>query len=138
MYRKESFIKFKNYNDNAGVKPKDYLIAIDSSCNLCRHSCRTSYIVESYDMVKSKEKIIDYAVDIDEVWLASNGEVFASKIYKKMLIEFCNNGRKEILILSKGTLLNEKYWDLYLNGYNRVDVVISLDGIEKKTVEKLR
>lgn len=56
MYRKESFIKFKNYNDNAGVKPKDYLIAIDSSCNLCRHSCRTSYIVESYDMVKSKEK----------------------------------------------------------------------------------
>ncbi len=123
--------------------PQNMLIGLDSTCNLSCPSCREKVRVESKEMYHKKwilaDKILDSVQNKDvKICLAGDGEVFFSPLYKKMMLDSRFTSRNEISILSNGTLLDKAMWDQYLDNYDNIEIIISMDGASKATYEKLR
>ena len=127
-------LECKNY-------PEEITIAIDKSCNLKCASCRKCYYkldkIKKQKLEKITQKIIDTGwLDKSIVIAAGQGEVFYSSYYKKIITT--NVKRDTIKILSNGTLLNKKNWELLEKSYKNIYIEISIDAAHEETYKKLR
>lgn len=123
--------------------PKSLMLGIDQTCNLQCPSCRKKVYVandnEKKEMYRQMEDFLDNIIPyVDSLWLAGNGEVFFSDIYRQILQDNRCRRRDSINILSNGTLFDQKGWKLLDGIYENINVTISLDGIKDDTIEKLR
>ncbi len=123
--------------------PRDMLLGFDASCNLSCPSCRRGLFVETDEQIERKWNLADdflqkYSGKTERIWLSGDGEVFFSKLYRRMLDHPALKSRRIISILSNGMLMNKLTWERYLDTYKSVDVVVSIDGATKETYEKLR
>lgn len=136
-------------NDDAQIDyevssyPKIVKPCIDYTCNLFCESCRCSpRIAEGTDLQECefiaerllKSKWLDLAEKIN---IAGMGEVFFSKVYRKLLYTVTNE-RNTVQIFSNGTLFTEKEFKRLLQCYKAIEVEISIDAAAKSTYEKLR
>ena len=123
--------------------PQELVVAIDRTCNLKCPSCRREYYTKLDDTEEQTAKRM-----LDELkntgWLkksellnvAGDGEVFHSPIYRQLLT--ADTQRKQIHILTNGTLFNEQNWQLLKDKYERVGVSVSLDSASEATFKRLR
>ena len=123
--------------------PNTLMVGIDYSCNLKCPSCREDTCIanagERIEMNRQAEDLLEHVIPyVGRLWMAGSGEVFFSRIYRKMLEDERCRTRKSISILSNGTLFDEEKWKLLEKSWQSVEVVISMDGIKDETIEKLR
>lgn len=127
----------------SGYKPETVVLSLDFTCNLHCPSCRKTVKVadcEQRTMMSScADKVMNsLAKDVRRVWVAGDGECFFSTIYREILVDERMKNRNQISILSNGTLFSKQNFECYLSTYKDIDVMISIDGVKKETVEKLR
>lgn len=123
--------------------PGSVMVGIDKSCNLKCPSCRKEVCVVKgkarEELFRQAEELLEHVIsNVDHLWLAGNGEVFFSPVYRAMLKDERCKKRDSICIMSNGTLFNEKNWELLKDTYKEIYVVVSMDGIRDETIEKLR
>jgi len=131
-------------NPKRAESPQLIQVCIDNSCNLHCLSCRKQVLV----MEPSKYANLEFWAErlMETKWLdnarttmmAGNGEVFFSKIYRRLLYENISEKRNSIQILSNGTLFNEKEFEHLKEKYDDITVSISMDSLKKEVFEKLR
>ncbi len=146
--RKCQFARFQDKIDDS-LKPlqgHDYpatlTLMTDKTCNLRCSSCRRNYLVAGDD-ANSNTKKIDQALfnagwltKVENLMVAASGEVFYSKDYRNLLTSDLQ--RKQISILSNGTLFNRANWEIIKNKYDQIDVSISVDAATAVTYQKIR
>ncbi len=123
--------------------PHTLMVGIDYSCNLQCPSCRKEPCIargeEREEMDRQAEDLLEHVIPhVRRLWLAGSGEVFFSRVYKRMLQDERCRKRGNISILSNGTLFDEKVWKSLEESYPLVEAAISMDGIRDATIEKLR
>ncbi len=144
---KKSFKKTDTRFENLTTSkyPNEVCVSIDRSCNLKCPSCRNSFC--NYNGAKYKitkhlaNKIIKsgWATKSKHFIMSSQGEVFFSKIYKKMLFDSKITNRDYIKIHTNGTLLTKKTLDKLCAIYDkRIEFLITIDAATKQTYEKIR
>lgn len=126
-----------------GMKPSTVVFSIDDTCNLRCPSCRQEVHVAGPEKVNELKKCADRLLnsiceDTSKIWLAGNGECFFSVVYRWILQDERMKKRNQVSILSNGTLFNEKAFQTYLSAYSDIDVMLSIDGVKKDTIERLR
>lgn len=144
LLEKETIVDKDAYNLKESEYPDRVMISIDKTCNLSCPSCRDEvYIPSEIEKNKLKELTIKLQEEViphvDNIIMAGNGEVFASNVYKKILLDAKLKSKgKGICILSNGALFSPEYWKKVESIYTSIRVVISMDGATKETAEKLR
>lgn len=133
----------EHYNREALDMPDTMVLAFDLSCNLSCPSCREKVTIYSPEIINERQKWADCLLEecipyVNHLWIAGCGEVFFSKLYKGILEDQRVQSRKNMTILTNGTLANAKNLELILDKYKYLNIMVSLDGIEKNTVEFLR
>lgn len=123
--------------------PHTLMVGIDYTCNLRCPSCRTEVCAaageERKEMERKAEDLLEHVIPyVNRLWLAGSGEVFFSRVYKKILNDERCKKRKNISILSNGTLFDEKRWEMLKESYDSMEIAISMDGIKDATIENLR
>ena len=116
--------------------PKEIMFAFDDSCNLVCPSCRKSMVTNRDDEYKSmKQWVDDFMISAgnktEYLWLSGNGEPFVSRLYRELIKE-AFHWRDNMSILCNATLINEKNYIEYLEKYQKMEVVLSIDGATKK------
>ena len=132
--------------DNPQVAEFPHLIqvCIDNSCNLHCLSCRKQVLVIDSNRYANiefwAERLMEtkWLDNAKTTMMAGNGEVFFSKIYRRLLYENISEKRNSIQILSNGTLFNEKEFEHLKEKYDDITVSISMDSFRKEMFEKLR
>ncbi len=140
---------FGKINNNLPLKPmkivkipKSINIAIDRSCNLCCKSCRnhryvsSNFHLDKLQILNKKIKESGYLDKTQVLYFAGQGEVFYSSYYRELLKTELK--RKNIVILSNGTLFNIDNWNWLKDKYETIDVIISVDAATAKTYRELR
>ncbi|MBR4619314.1 MAG: radical SAM protein [Bacilli bacterium] len=124
--------------------PEVVCVAFDSSCNLKCPSCRKDYFNAqgfSFRYLKHLSKKFsksDLALKSKELIIASQGEVFFSRIYKDMIFKSKITERDSITIHTNATLLTKRTLDKLCSIYKEIKFLISVDAIKKETYEKIR
>lgn len=123
--------------------PNTLMVGIDYSCNLqcpsCRKECCVAAADERAEMNRQAEDLLEHVIpNVNRLWMAGNGEVFFSPVYRKILNDERCKKRTGISILSNGTLFNEKEWKSLEETYQSIEIVVSMDGIRDETIERLR
>jgi pyruvate-formate lyase-activating enzyme len=128
------------------TQPPDIIKAIniefDQSCNLhctfCRDSMELAGPEELEEMAKVADKTSAEVIPMSEhILLSSNGEVFFSKIYRRILEHRQLNNISHMHILSNGSLFTESKWKLLENNYKYIYLTFSINAASKITYEKL-
>lgn len=125
--------------------PEDVCVAIDTSCNLMCRSCRN----KRYNIHKGRHywalenlarKLIrsGWCNKATKLIMSSQGEVFFSKIYKKMLYESKITKRDSVCIHTNGTLLTKSNLDRLCKHYSDLEFMISIDAASEETYKYLR
>lgn len=132
-------LDYSNKGDNYIRSPK---FAFDRACNLKCESCRKEDITTKCEeknvseiVAKIKEEVMPYAED---TFFAADGEVLYSKRYRELWINNSGVKRKKILVKTNGLLFNEKNWELLEQGYEQIDLHVSIDAASKETFEQVR
>ena len=126
--------------------PEEICVAFDKTCNLKCKSCRNSSVNENNNANKQKmyDKIIKkffknkWLTKADKLVMSSQGEVFFSNAYKKILFSNELKKRKSITIHTNGILLNQENIDKLCEQYEDISFYISLDSITDKIYENIR
>lgn len=121
-------------------------IAIDDSCNLYCPSCRNSRIFHTNKKLLQTKKqwcdqIIEYLDSVShqiQVHIGSDGDPFASIIYRYLLTQAPNKKNISYTLQSNGLLLEKMFHRLKHIGSQIKEIHISCDGASKVTYEKLR
>lgn len=122
--------------------PQSIWLDYDSTCNLCCKSCRNQHYVvddeESRYITIITDKLLrsGYLAQTPDLVVAGMGEVFYSPVYRQLLNTDLQ--RKNIAVLSNGTLFNEDNWRWLKGKYETIDVTISVDAATAETYRKLR
>lgn len=122
--------------------PAQITVAIDRTCNLCCKSCRNKRFVMDkltqtrISLMANKIQQSGYLDKTNKLYVAGQGEVFYSPYYRQLVETKLQ--RKNIVILSNGTLFNEKNWNWLKGKYETIDVIISVDAATADTYKKLR
>ena len=122
--------------------PAQVTVAIDRTCNLCCKSCRNKRFVMDkltqtrISLMANKIQQSGYLDKTNKLYVAGQGEVFYSPYYRQLVETKLQ--RKNIVILSNGTLFNEKNWNWLKDKYETIDVIISVDAATADTYKKLR
>lgn len=142
--------KRRDDNLKADKTPKHTVIAFDESCNLTCKSCRKcsindnnnktrNYICNNITKKITKDKWINNS---QFLVMATQGEVFFSNIYQKILFQKNLKGLDTIIIHSNGTLFNKNKLEKLCAKFNKeninIIVNISLDSVNDQTYAKLR
>lgn len=123
--------------------PKNIYIGIDDSCNLVCSQCRSELIYAKGKELEDKMQVADNLVNskwlenAEAVFLASFGEVFASKVYDRIL----RNAEKlgdTLSIVTNMQLFSEEKWNLIRDKARKICFKFSLDGATKNTYESIR
>lgn len=127
-------------------KIKNLRLGIDNSCNLSCPSCRNKIIFEKRgNRLRARKKMIDavirYIDTLDHkvtVHLGSDGDPFASLVYRYFLKNCPKNHNLEFSIQTNG-LLFEKMYNKNKWFFDRCKTIgLSIDGCSKNVYEKLR
>ena len=123
--------------------PSEVCVSIDRSCNLKCPSCRIKFCNYSGKNLKIANKLAKKIIKSkwalsSELMMSSQGEVFFSRVYKKMLFNSKIANRKSIKIHTNGTLLTKSNLDKLLSIYDKINFFITIDAATKKTYEKVR
>jgi len=127
-------------------KIKTIRLAIDDSCNLSCPSCRTKKIFKSSgsqfnSRIKLADKIIDYisnSKEMIDVHLGSDGDPFASLIYRYFIQKIKDFDNIKFTIQTNGLLIKKMY-KKNQTIFNKLKTLnLSIDGPSKKTYEELR
>lgn len=123
--------------------PLQLEIGIDKTCNLYCKSCRNQVLTEQGErkerIEKAKEIIVhsEWAEKCNVLLLGGQGEVFASRPYQEVMLEF--TGRRNSLSLrSNGVLLDESQFQKLKEKYEKLYIIISVDAAKKETYNMLR
>ncbi len=142
--QKEEELSFRLNNRQKHLTyPNTLMVGVDYTCNLKCPSCREKVCVASSDEEKDIEQWAEDLLEnvipyVKRLWVAGNGEVLFSKIYRKMIDDDRCKRRGNISILSNGTLFDERNWRWLEKSYNSIEIVISMDGLKDETIERLR
>lgn len=116
-------------------------INIDRSCNLYCASCRRERII-CHDNQRQKltEKIMEQILPKTEIlFIAGDGEVFASNYYRQILYAKQYRKLQGIIILSNGNICREEDWNHIIELVDgNVFVAFSVDAATQETYKKLR
>jgi hypothetical protein len=131
-----------DYNTQPPNIIKTINIEFDQSCNLHCTFCRESVEVASQEELEEMATVADKTgtevIPIGQhILLASNGEVFFSKIYKRILEHRQLNNISHMHILSNGTLFTKSKWTLLEDNYKFIYLTFSINASAKATYEKL-
>ena len=127
-------------------KNKTLRLAIDDSCNLQCPSCRNKKIFEKSgskfnSRIRLADKIIDYisgSKDTIDVHVGSDGDPFASLIYRYFIRKTKNFDNIKYSIQTNGLLIKKMY-DKNKTMFDKLKVLnLSIDGASAATYENLR
>lgn len=143
--RKENINVARRMEPERTAVPPHVFLEMDDVCNLQCPSCRVEPKYINYGrQYQSRrvraEKLIQsgWLEKTPELTLAGHGEVFYSKVYRKVLFHNNTEKRNHITVLSNGILFNEKEFFRLMENYKSISAIISVDGVRKETYEKLR
>lgn len=137
------WIENKTYNEQT---PASINFTYDRSCNLKCPSCRVDTIMAKPDEVLEIDKITNfikskYSKNARKLAITGSGDPFASKSFRKFLIEFEPKlwpNLNEIYITTNGILFNKENWNLIKNVQPYIQMVeISMDAATKDTYENI-
>ena len=137
-------LHFKKTIPSPGIKT--IRLAIDDSCNLQCPSCRNKKIFEKAgskfnSRIKLADKIIDYIFNSKEmidVHVGSDGDPFASLIYRYFIRKTKNFDNIKFSIQTNG-LLVKKMYNKNKTLFDKLKILnLSIDGASEETYEKLR
>ncbi len=128
------------------LPPQDHPVvielAIDEACNLNCPSCRREFNTGSPTTQTGIKHMVTQLLaagwldKAGSITLASMGEVFYSPHYRRLLAT--DFQRKQVFILSNGTLFNQANWALIKDKYEQIDVSISVDAATAATYRQVR
>ena len=125
---------------------KHLRLAIDDSCNLRCPSCRKGLIFHkegsAYNLgIRLADKINDWLHDIShpvQVHLGSDGDPFASHVYRHFMEQTPKKDIIKYSILTNGLMFKEFHSTVPYVINNLQELGVSIDGASKETYEKLR
>lgn len=126
------------------ARPSSLNICIDHSCNLYCESCRNNIQIADNKQLsiayKVAEKIDkDILPYVNFIMMAGNGEVFLSKVYRKLWMSNAGKKSKYFQILSNGTLFTETIWQMFEAGReSSILLCVSIDAATEETYRKIR
>ena len=121
-------------------------LAIDDSCNLRCPSCRKGLIFhkegKEYNLaIKLVDKINEWLHKVDhsvQVHMGSDGDPFASHVYRHFMINTPVRDNFKYSILTNGLMFGEFHKKIPHIMNNLRELGVSIDGASKDTYEKLR
>jgi len=125
---------------------KNIRLAVDDSCNLRCPSCRNKQIfVASGSYLKTRIKIIDKIIKFLKtlnhrvlVHIGSDGDPFASLIYRHFMRESADIKNLDFSFQTNGLLLKQMYKRTKKIWGRTRKIGVSIDGATKETYERLR
>ena len=125
---------------------KNIRLAIDNSCNLRCPSCRTSKIMltrgnQFQARRRMADKVMDYLTQANQpltVHVGSDGDPFASLIYRYFLRHAPVKDNINLSIMTNGLLMKQMYSRVESQFERLHKLEISIDGATKHTYERLR
>lgn len=140
------WLKEKVFDEPEGQDIRFLRLAIDQSCNLRCPSCRNTLIFHksgnAYNLGKRlADKINHWLRDCShdiEVHIGSDGDPFASHVYRHFMESTPKRDNIKYSILTNGLLFKDFHHKVPHVIENLNDLGISIDGATQKTYEKLR
>ncbi len=141
-----SYIKSGNVLNGEPSQIQHLRLAIDDSCNLRCPSCRKSMIFHkegsAYNLgIRLADKINDWLYTQQhniQVHIGSDGDPFASQVYRHFMEQTPNRDNIKYSILTNGLMFKEFYHKVPHVMNNLQELGVSVDGASKDTYEKLR
>jgi hypothetical protein len=144
----KGFIDKTNFNINDYKKgPTNINFAFDRSCNLSCPSCRNVAIMADGTELEfiddTINKIVDvYGKNIKMLYLSGSADPFASKSFRKFLLEFDKNklpNVNHIHLHTNALLLTEKMWNSLGHIHDLIKTIeISIDAANEETYKIVR
>ena len=121
-------------------------LAIDDSCNLRCPSCRTRMIFHkegsAYNLgIRLADRINEWLHDCKDpmqVHIGSDGDPFASQVYRHFMEQTPERDNIKYSILTNGLMFREFHTRVPNVIKNLTELGVSIDGATKQTYEKLR
>ena len=134
------------YSDLPNKQVKHIRLAIDDSCNLSCPSCRKEKIfLKKGKLFEMRLQLVDKILDFlkqqthpIQVHIGSDGDPFASLIYRRFMIKTRELPHLKYSIQTNGLLLKKNFHKFKHITDNLNCIGISIDGATKNTYEKLR
>jgi len=141
-----SYIRANKFYETAESKIKHLRLAIDDSCNLRCPSCRTSMIFHkvgsAYNLgIRLADSINEWLQKYKhpvQVHIGSDGDPFASHIYRHFMRHTPQKDNIKYSILTNGLMFREFSGTVPRIIENLKTLGVSIDGASKETYEKLR
>ena len=141
-----SYLKSGMFYEATEQNIKHLRLAIDDSCNLRCPSCRKGLIFHktgsAYNLgIRLSNKINKWLEDWPhqlQVHLGSDGDPFASHVYKHFMEHTPKRDNIKYSILTNGLMFREFYRTVPHIIDNLQELGVSIDGASKETYEKLR
>jgi sulfatase maturation enzyme AslB (radical SAM superfamily) len=143
-FRVDHIVNEEDYRKRAAAYPKNLHLSIDETCNLTCKFCRSGLIVLNSEEAKKIDNLAniilsEFVPHIDRISLSGNGEVFFSKIYRKIAYnEMLANRHPRISLdlQSNGQLFTKKNFEPLEPLYKEINLNVSIDAGTKSTYEK--
>jgi sulfatase maturation enzyme AslB (radical SAM superfamily) len=140
------YIMSKRIHPAKGTRIRHLRLAIDDSCNLRCPSCRTNMIFHkegsAYRLgIRLADRINDWLHDHDhpiQVHMGSDGDPFASHVYRHFMAETPRRDNIKYSILTNGLMFKEFHGTVPHIMGNLQELGVSIDGATRDTYEKLR
>ena len=140
------YIMSKRIHPAKGKRIRHLRLAIDDSCNLRCPSCRTNMIFHkegsAYRLgIRLADRINDWLHDHDhpiQVHIGSDGDPFASHVYRHFMAETPRRDNIKYSILTNGLMFKEFHGTVPHIIGNLQELGVSIDGATRNTYEKLR
>jgi sulfatase maturation enzyme AslB (radical SAM superfamily) len=141
-----SYLKSGRFYEATEQNIKHLRLAIDDSCNLRCPSCRKGLIFHkegsAYNLgIRLADKINDWLYNYEhpiQVHIGSDGDPFASHVYRHFMEQTPQRDNFKYSILSNGLMFREFYNTVPHVINNLQELGVSIDGASKETYEKLR
>ena len=140
------YIMSKRIHPAEGTQVRHLRLAIDDSCNLRCPSCRTNMIFHkegsAYRLgMRLADRINDWLHDREhpiQVHMGSDGDPFASHVYRHFMAETPKRDNIKYSILTNGLMFKEFHGTVPHIIGNLQELGVSIDGATRNTYEKLR
>ncbi len=124
--------------------PRKAMISFDDACNLKCPSCRKEFRFNNSNNLKQEmaeicaKKLEAIIPQIGMVSISGNGDPFYCNTYRKLWLNTSKMKRNYIRFQTNGLLLNEENIERIVNGYEIIDLYVSIDAATKETYERVR
>lgn len=124
--------------------PLNICIANDSVCNLHCPSCRKKIYSKNDENTEAEISSCISSIDesgwlekAEKICVGGSGESFLSNNYKRVIYE-AEAKRKNIVIMTNGTLFTQQEWEKLEGKYEHISFLVSVDAATGQTYEKVR